>query len=1191
MYLKRIELQGFKSFADKTVIEVHQGITGIVGPNGSGKSNISDAIRWVMGEQSAKALRGGKMEDVIFNGTQKRRPLGYAEVTMVFDNSSGFLPSDYSEVEITRRVFRSGEGEYLINREPCRLRDIHELFMDTGMGRDGYSIVGQGKIAEIVSQKSEERRGVFEEAAGISKYRWRKQEAERKLAHTEDNLVRVRDVLTELETRVEPLRRQSEKAMKFLDLREELKGIEVSALLEIIDAKRTQSAQAAEKYEIAAAQLDQIKAGHEAANAKSEELYRSVREKDGEIDRARESLSLAEGLAASIESEKTLIENNLENIKNNLVRTEVELENHSRRTEGINAGIEAEQTERSRLGTELDSLDGELAKARERLGEAVREMALRNGELEQARSRGAELELKKAEAQTRIEGIETLKQTYADRGAAIDADISAALAEAESYRAEAEKLEREKEDAAARRAGLAASQEEKMAQDSRLAIDIQDKKDEYNNLVSSLGEKRARLNMLKDMERSLEGYARSVRELIGDHRSHKYRGNMVGVLSKLIHTDARYITAIEVALGGAMQNIVVKTEADAKEAIEYLKRNRMGRVTFLPISAQTGRRLEGESRLMSAQGAVAVASDLVTCDGEIKNVVESLLGRTLVVDTMDNAARVARENRYKFKIVTLDGELLQPGGSITGGSINKSQALLRRGEEIAGLEKECAVLDKTAEKTENRIDDLTDEQTTVRQEMEKLRAALAEADKSLSSLSAAVELRRSLVSAASDRIEKLKLEKEELAALSLTADQDREELNVLLTDSGGLESGAAELIARRQEALEQSVERRDAAARAVTDIQMEIGGIKKDIEISLRRMEELNSQLEDSAVEHRRQLASADGLRKNIEELNSQLEDNRRRAQAQASAVAAAKAEVDSRLEEKTGASRSLDSVRQELKSLSDAMFTAQEEVVRLETKKARLEGEHESATNRLWDDYELTYNTALPLKKEIGSITAANKRIGELKNQIKALGNINVDAIEEYKDVKQRYEFMSGQVHDLEEGKKNLEKLISEMMTVMKSQFREKFEMINKSFGEIFSELFGGGQAGVRLADPDDVLESGIEIEVQPPGKRLQSISLFSGGEHALTAIALLFALLKATPSPFIVLDEIEAALDDENVYRFADYIKNYDKNTQFVLITHRRGTMEAADILYGVTMQEKGVSRLLSMKLDEIASDREYD
>ncbi len=1187
MYLKRIELQGFKSFADKTVIDVHQGITGIVGPNGSGKSNISDAIRWVLGEQSAKTLRGGKMEDVIFNGTQKRRPLGYAEVSMVFDNGTGFLPSEYAEVEITRRIFRSGESEYMINRSPCRLRDIHELFMDTGMGRDGYSIVGQGKIAEIVSQKSEERRGVFEEAAGISKYRYRKQEAERKLAHTEDNLVRVRDVLAELETRVEPLRRQSEKAIQFLNLREELKGIEVSALLEIIDTKRAQAAEAEEKFKLAEEQLEDIKARHGEANARSEALYESIRLKDSEIDGVREELSRAEAEAAAVDGERTVIENNIGNTRENLIRARLELENWTKRDEGIKAGLEAENLEKTRLEDLLVRREAELDELEGRLREASGEMAVRNNALEQARGEAAELERKKAEAKTRMEGIETLKQTYEERRGAIDGEIAAAKGEAAGYSADSEKLEKEREAAAGERETLAARLEEGTAGAARLAGEIQDRKDRHNSAVSALGEKRARLNMLKDMERSLEGYARSVRELVSDHAGGKYRGAMIGVLSKLIKTEKDYITAVEVALGGAMQNIVVKNEADAKEAIEYLKKNRMGRVTFLPLTTQQGRRLEDEARVLSSRGAVAVAADLVSCAPELRGVVESLLGRTLVADNMDNAAKIARDNKYRFKIVTLEGELLQPGGSITGGSINKSQALLRRGEEIESLEKECNGLASTADRLDDEIEKLTEELAALRTELDGLREDLTEADRRLSELGAAAEMKRSLLRVTEERVLKLEEEKEGMALRSLNADKEKEELSGIIHGSGGLEEEAERLVASRQAALDLSVSEREKASQSVIDKRLEIVGVKKDIEVSQSRLDELRTRLDSSASDYRALTASAAEYEKRIADLETELKNNRLVAETVAETVNGLKDRINGGLADKTGANRELDGIRGEIKELSDSMFAAQEETVRLETKKSRLESDYENASNRLWDDYELTYNTALPYKKDIGSITAANKRIGELKGKIKALGNINVDSIEEYKDVKQRYEFMSTQVTDLEEGKKNLEKLISEMMTVMRSQFREKFEMINKSFGEIFAELFGGGHAGVRLADPDDVLESGIEIEVQPPGKKLQSISLFSGGEHAMTAIALLFALLKATPSPFIVLDEIEAALDDENVYRFADYIRNYDKNTQFVLITHRRGTMEAADILYGVTMQEKGVSRLLAMNLDEIASE----
>ncbi|MGN1097679.1 MAG: chromosome segregation protein SMC, partial [Clostridia bacterium] len=794
MYLKRIELQGFKSFADKTVIEVKQGITGIVGPNGSGKSNISDAIRWVMGEQSAKALRGGKMEDVIFNGTQKRKALGYAEVSMVFDNSSGFLPCEYAEVEITRRVFRSGDSDYMINRNPCRLKDIHELFMDTGMGRDGYSIVGQGKIAEIVSQKGEERRSVFEEAAGISKYRYRKQEAERKLAHTEDNLTRVRDILSELEGRVEPLRRQSEKAIKFLDLREELKEIEVSALLEIIDLKKTQLAEAEEKYEIAARQFEQAKQKHGEASAKSEELFESIKEKDGEIEKVREELSQAEAEGTALESRRSLIENNIANAKENILRTEIELENWAKRGEAIKVGLSEENAEKVRLEAKRDKLSGELEELENRLREATREMAARNNALEQAKTQVVELGQKKAEARTKIEGLEALRKTYESRAYSIDVDITTAKNDISNYTADIAELQKRQEAAALEKEQAAEELDKTTRAAAELNALIQEKKDECNASVSRFGEKNARLNMLKEMERSLEGYARSVKELVNDHRSRKYRGNMVGVLSKLIKTDKQYITAIEIALGGAMQNIVVKNEVDAKEAIEYLKRNRMGRITFLPISTQEGRRLDGEQRILSSRGAIAIASDLVTRDPSINGVVESLLGRTLIVDNMDNAALIAKENRYRFKIVTLAGELLQPGGSITGGSINKSQALLQRGEEIEALEKECASLDKQTEALENQIDDLMDKYNKSRQSIDAVHQKLAEAESRQSRLNAEAEMKRSLLDMTKERIGKLETEKEELAAKGLEADESKNELNSVLYGSDGLIAGAEKLV-------------------------------------------------------------------------------------------------------------------------------------------------------------------------------------------------------------------------------------------------------------------------------------------------------------------------------------------------------------------------------------------------------------
>ncbi len=1185
MYLKRIELQGFKSFADKTVIDVHQGITGIVGPNGSGKSNISDAIRWVMGEQSAKALRGGKMEDVIFNGTQKRKALGYAEVSMVFDNTGGFLPCEYAEVEITRRVFRSGESDYMINRNPCRLKDIHELFMDTGMGRDGYSIVGQGKIAEIVSQKGEERRSVFEEAAGISKYRYRKQEAERKLVHTEDNLTRVRDILAELEGRVEPLARQSEKAVKYLNLREELKGIEVSALLEIIDAKKEQLARTEEMYSAASEQFEEVKARHEKANAESEALFEKIKAADGEIEEIRSRLSEVEAKETALENARLLTEANIRNARENIIRTQAEIDSKEKHAEDIQKDIDSSQRDIENSDEREKALQCELGDLETALKEASLEMARRNNELEEAKQRVIELGRKKAEAGTKIEGIENLNRSFQSRSHAIEAELIGAKNDLFNYNSELEdslkKAEKAKEDTAKAKEII----NSRSAEAERLNKAINDKKDESNALVSASGEKNARLNMLREMEKGLEGYARSVRELINHARTGRYRGNMVGVLSKLIKTESRYITAVEIALGGAMQDIVVKDENDAKEAIEYLKQNRLGRVTFLPISTQRGSRIDGERRILNSPGAIAIAADLVSCGDEIRGVVDSLLGRTLVADTMDNAVRIARENKHRFKIVTLQGELLQAGGSITGGSINKSQALLRRGEEIAELEKECARLSKEIQKSEDEVSELYESFNRLRERTEKDRQALSEAESALSKINAENEMKRSLIKITSDRIEKIEMEREELEKKSAQADSDKNRLNSVLYGSDGLIAEAEKEAASKREALSEAMKAREEAFAAVTDKKMEISAAQKDGEVLKNRLEELKSLLDNAKEDYNARLENKASEEEKIKALTAALSENKSEAMIQTGKSKELREKIDEKIRSKSGTNRRLEDIRGEIKSLSDSMFAMQEEVVRLETRKAKLEGEHESASNRLWDDYELTYNTALAHKKDIGSVTSAQKKISELKGKIKALGNINVDSIEEYKQVKERYEFMSAQVADLEEGKKNLEKLIAEMMEVMRSQFSEKFKIINKHFGEIFAELFGGGHAEVRLSDPSDVLESGIEIEAQPPGKKLQSISLFSGGEHALTAIALLFALLKASPSPFIVLDEIEAALDDENVYRFADYIKSYDDATQFVVITHRRGTMEAANILYGVTMQEKGVSKLLSMKLEDIA------
>ena len=1185
MYLKRIVLQGFKSFAEKTVIEVHQGVTAIVGPNGSGKSNISDAIRWVMGEQSAKTLRGGKMEDVIFAGTQKRKPLGYAEVSLVLDNSTHFLECDYNEVEVTRRVFRSGDSEYLINRNPCRLKDINEMFMDTGLGRDGYSIVGQGKIAEIVSSKGDERRQIFEEAAGISKYRYRKNEAERKLAHTEDNLTRVRDILSELTDRVEPLRRQSEKAIKFLDLREELKGIEISALLEIIDAKRADAKKTGQIYADAAAEFESAKQALDESNKKSDELYAAIKETDGEIEEKRQRLSKLEGEGAAVENERALLENNIENHKTNIVRIEGELAGWSKREDELRETKKKIEQEKVGFSIKCNDMESELAALEGEDRALSGELAAKNKSLEEARENAISLRQKKAEAQSRIESIELVTRNIETRRFSVEVDIASAADDIRTLTAELSALDGKCTDAQIKtqKAGddVFNIRRDQQADSQK----ISELKNKYNEISSAYGEKQGRRKMLVEMERGLEGYARGVRELLKAESEGKYRGKLVGVLSKLVSTDKKYITAVETALGNAMQNIVVDTEEDAKQAIEYLKEKRLGRVTFLPITSQEGRRLDNEERIMKNRGAVAVACDVVSADDKIRNVVDALLGRTVIMDNMDNAIALARATHYKFKIVTLGGELLQPGGSVTGGSTNRAQALLGRKDEIELLAKQCDELNRESEKIDAEIDSLTDRLSGLRDAENKLRAELSRCENDEHKLKAEHEMKESLLKMAKERLDKFSKEKEQISGQQTDTDESKRKLREVIEGSDELIERAEELISERQNAVRTVVVKREELSVKIIDKKMQINNARKDTELAQQRIESVMQSILNSKSdfdERKSQIANEENA---IAALNAQVEQNNMRAAQCAAAVQSVRDEIQAYLSGRSGSDSELETLREQIKEMNDKILILQSEVVRIESKKNKIDEDLENAASRLWDDYELTYNSAMELKKDIGSLPAAQKRISELKSAIKSLGNINVDAIEEYKDVKERYEFLSSQVSDMEKAKADLQKLIGEMMNIMREQFAEKFVIINRNFGKSFVDLFGGGKAEVRLVDPIDTLESPIEIEVQPPGKKLQNLTLLSGGEHALTAIALLFALLQVSPAPFLVLDEIEAALDDENVYRFGDYIRNYGNSTQFVVITHRRGTMEAADVLYGVTMQERGVSRLLSMKLEDVA------
>ncbi|MGM9552109.1 MAG: chromosome segregation protein SMC [Clostridia bacterium] len=1188
MYLKRIEMQGFKSFADKISIDVGNGVTGIVGPNGSGKSNISDALRWVMGEMSAKSLRSGNMQDVIFNGTQKRKPMSFAEVTLVLDNETHFFQSDYNEIAVTRRVFRSGESEYLINGAQVRLKDIHELFMDTGLGREGYSVVGQGKIDELLSAKAENRRQVFEEAAGISKYRHRKDEAERKLEKTEENLVRVRDVLQELESRVGPLQRQSEKAKKYLSYREELKGIEVSASVDIIDKNREELQKFEELIKTAAEDLEREKKNLEEAEKESDALYALLKENDEKTSELREILDSTKEKFSQAENEVKILNNNIENYKNNILTSEAEINANEKLKNESLLNLEKIKNEGEELRIKLEKTQKELSEMEQEGSVASDDMAKKGVILEEVRTRIRASERAIMEGENKTSSLDALKEGIETRRFSIEVDITNSRDNEKRLYEQSSLLEKDILVAREDKIELNKSFLKLQSDAENFSKQTEDKKEEFNQLSARIGEKQGRLKMLEEMERALEGYQRSVKDLINAHKDGRYRGNITGIFSKLITVPKEYSTAIEVALGGAMQNVVVPDEQDAKEAVNYLKEHKLGRVTFLPLSSQEKRRLDNETKVLSERGVIGIAADLVERESYLDNTVQSLLGRVVVTDNQDNAIRLAKAYKYKFKIVTLTGEVFQVGGSITGGSLNRAGSVLGRGEEIEELKKEIKRLSHLSEKAEDEIDTLSEKTKDLIYDREELRRTLSEKDIVLSRLQAEKNAVDERLREERDRLDRLDKEKSEIA-FKIMNNEELKRSYLLEIESAKAELEKAEReLDEKQNLLSLAMEKKDAFSARIFEKRLEVTTITKDIDVNAEKMENTISRINAINLENEAKEKAKKAIEQNIVNTKEVITGIEKDKDALKLEIEDIEGKLIASAQGKTGTDERVGELREIIRKLNDTIYALQNENVRLESGKSKIDYNIENAVNRLWDEYELSYSAAKECYVPIESIQEAQKKIASLKGYIRALGNVNVDAIEEYNSVKERYEFLSSQVKDLEEGKTSLEKLIREITVVMKDIFQEKFVVINKYFGEIFIELFGGGKASVSLMDKENILESGIEIDVQPPGKKLLSINLLSGGERALTAIALLFALMKVSPSPFVVLDEIEAALDDINVYRFANYMRNRTDTTQFIVITHRRGTMESADLLYGVTMQEKGVSKLLSMSLQDV---KEYE
>ena len=1182
MYLKRLEMQGFKSFADKTILEFRPGITGVIGPNGSGKSNISDAIRWILGEQSMKSLRGSKTQDIIFAGTQNRKSLGFAEASLVFDNTDGALPIEFSEVTITRKIYRSGETGYYINKTACRLKDVIELFMDTGIGRDGYSIIGQGKVDEILSNKSEDRRHIFEEAAGIVKYRARKEETEKKLEQTKLNLLRINDIIIEIEGNLEPLQLQSDKAKKYLNLKEELKNIEIGLFIYNIDKYKKDLEALAQDEDIMKSTLNQEEGKLEKIKILKEELKDEIDEITTKIEEMQnigfESQKKIEQCNSNINVAEAKIQSNKEIAE----RNKIEISELQEKIASLKSDIEQKESRKSNLKENKAKFENELKEKEEELAKLTAKLSSKELEMEEIKKiiekntdRKYELQAEISKKQANIENLEKRKNQ-------LNQEISSQTLEIDRIRIKKEDIAREFNETESNRNNILKKIEEIRKQKNEITTKIKEFEIQIANLTNEMRMKTSRYNFLVETEKEKEGYIKSVKSLLIDCEKAKELGKgMHGVLANIIDVPKEYQTAIEMCLGASLQNIVTETEEDAKKLIEHLRVNNLGRASFLPITSVKGKKLDNIKG--KKDGVIGIACDLIKFDKKYEQIVLNLLGRTVIVDNMQNAIKLSKENNYSFRIITLEGDVINPSGAITGGSVAKKTVnILGRSKEIEELSKEINDIKTKISKLEKSKEEYEDSSEDVLEEAEHLEKQLQEIEISYATEKQRVESIDENIQTIRDRINK---QKEEV----LKSEENKKEL----LNSKELDEQEMSKISKENEEKQSII---DEFANSNKDSQTYIDNLNEDItdlkisvssfnesEMSIQEMSEMiNKEIETHTknVEIKKAQIEKDEkenieLEKQIEETKKQIEEIKFQVSNSGENIEKLKKDRVSKNEKLT---KKEDEQTDEFKVIEDLKA----QVTKLEVKKSKIEEDITEIINKMWEEYELTPNNAgnYPMPE---NVQLTQRKVNNLRTDIRELGSVNVDSIEEYKNLKQRYDFMCEQRLDLESTMAKLNKVIAEMLDVMKTQFKEKFEIINKNFGEVFKELFGGGMAEVSLTDENNILESGIEINAQPPGKKLQSMLLLSGGERAFTAIALLFAILKINPAPFCVLDEIEAALDDVNVYRYAEYLKKFAKDTQFLVITHRKGTMEAADTIYGVTMEEKGISKLLSMKLKE--------
>ncbi|MCR5403801.1 MAG: chromosome segregation protein SMC [Butyrivibrio sp.] len=1178
MYLKSIEIHGFKSFANKIKFDFHNGITGIVGPNGSGKSNVADAVRWVLGEQRIKQLRGGSMQDVIFAGTELRKPLGYAYVAITLDNSDHSLAIDYDEVTVSRRLYRSGESEYMINGSTCRLKDVNELFMDTGIGKEGYSIIGQGQIEQILSSKPEDRRNLFDEAAGIVKFKARKETAIKKLEDEKINLTRISDILQELEKQLGPLKKQSETAREYLTYKERLKTLDVNMFLVENRSQKQQLEEASQNYEIAFGALEEAKETYEKTKEEYESIQKQLEDVDREIDEARARITDSSIKREKLEGQIGILNEKIKSASDNDAHFKKRQRDEQEKIEIRNAEKEKLLEEKEKIDSEARELLSERSEARKELDSVLLQISNINDEIEQCKNTIVETLDKRANIKSKLSSLDTMKEQVNIRKAELTGKLVRARSD-ESRQEETLKKLKDEFDAVTEQ--ISQMNRKKKDAESEL-VGIREKLTAKDEELRKNGEQyqqlKSRHDALANITERYEGYGGSVKKVM--ERKDDTKG-IIGVVADIIKTEPKYETAIEVALGGNIQNIVTDDEETAKKMIRYLKDTKAGRATFLPLTSLDNPPELKAREVLNEKGVLGMADELVTTDEKYKTVARAMLGRIVVVDNVDNAVKIARKYNYTIRMVTLEGELLVPGGAISGGAFRNNSNLLGRRREMDELESGIKKAKEKTEKLQEEIKATKDKRNELRSLVEEIRTKLQEKFIAQNTARINVENEEKRMNEQKNSFTSLRSENAEIEEKLKDIARQKDEALLSLTESQNLEKEASDKVNRFQAQLEglHEIEEKENEKVAKWDIQYE--RIKQKQEFQQQNIERVNEEIrsEEEALAEiletiKKNTSTLDQSKKDIEEIRLTIE-----------ASEDVHTDATKKLDEKREIKKSLSDSQKEFftrtQELNRQMSDLDKEVVRLSNKKEKCQEAIETQISYMWNEYQITLSDAAELRnEEMTDIPAMRREITSLKDSIRKLGVVNVNAIEDYKNISERYVFMKNQHDDIIEAERQLREIIQELDESMRKQFIEQFHLINSEFDKVFKEMFGGGKGNLELAENEDVLEAGIRINAQPPGKKLVNMMQMSGGEKALTAIALLFAIQNLKPSPFCLLDEIEAALDENNVVRFARYLHKLS-STQFIVITHRRGTMESADRLYGITMQEKGVSTLVSVNL----------